>query len=302
MERILVIRSGAIGDLIVTLPVLAALREHYPDARLEVMGYPETLSLVHGRYYADAVASIDQAGMARFHVPGADLPDDLVRHLGAFDLILALVKDPNGTFCANLRCTGAKRVLGFDPLPSPECTTHMVDYTAEALKPLGIPVADRVPRLYPSAEDRAFVECFWHDRHLQSEPERWVVALHPGSGGRAKAWPADHFVRLARWISPTLDARVLLVSGPADAEAVEIMLGELREAPPLLVEGLALPELAAVLQRCDAFVGSDSGVTHIAAAVGTPTVAVFGPTDPRVWGPRGEGVHIVQVADWNETA
>ena len=110
------IRSGAIGDLVVTLPALRALRGHYPDARLEMMGYPATLELLRGRYYADAVASIDQAGMARFYVPDAQLPEPLVRYFGTFDLILAYVRDPDGVLYRNLRRTGAGQILSFEEM------------------------------------------------------------------------------------------------------------------------------------------------------------------------------------------
>lgn len=300
--RILVIRSGAIGDVVVTLPALKALREHYADAHLETMGYPQTLELLRGRYYADAVTSIDQAGMGRFYLPDSTLPDALVRYFASFDLILAYVRDPDGVFQENLRRTGAKQVLCFDPFPRPPRRIPMTHHTCEALIPLGIHAKDMKPKLHPSPSDKTFAEQFWNNHSLDDPPNQWIVALHPGSGNAAKSWPARHFVRLTRWLIRTDNAKILLVSGPADSLPVQTMLGALMGMPVLLVHGLALPQLAALLQRCNAFVGSDSGVTHMAAAVGTPTIAVFGPTDPQVWGPRGKSVHIVKIEDWNQAS
>jgi hypothetical protein len=113
------------------------------------------------------------------------------------------------------------------------------------------------------------------------------VAIHPGSGGRRKCWPAYRFAELAGH----LDAPVLLIEGPADADVCCEFTEAL--APSVLVvrvAGVSLPRLAALLVECRGYVGNDSGVSHLAAALGVPTVAVFGPTDPAVWAPRGSKV------------
>ena len=134
-----------------------------------------------------------------------------------------------------------------------------------------------------------------------------MLAAHPGSGGKQKNWPAARFAELmagcARKWGRVLAPRWLLICGPADEQVCQEVLNFLaapvgaaaKEHPviPRLVRGVSLVHLAAILAACKGYVGNDSGVTHIAAAVGTPTLAVFGPTDPKIWGPVGPNVRTV---------
>jgi heptosyltransferase-3 len=114
------------------------------------------------------------------------------------------------------------------------------------------------------------------------------LAIHPGSGASRKNWPAGAFQALARTVGPTQPW--LLVEGPADAACCE----PLRELPNVRVaRGLPPRVLGAVLARAGVYVGNDSGVSHLAAAWGAPTVALFGPTDPSVWAPIGPAVEVV---------
>jgi ADP-heptose:LPS heptosyltransferase len=115
------------------------------------------------------------------------------------------------------------------------------------------------------------------------------LAVHPGSGSRSKSWPADRFSRLVHALGAP---RFLLVEGPADAEAAATLRAA--HAGALVARGLTPRVLGAVLARAGAFVGNDSGVSHLAAAWGAPTVALFGPTDPAVWSPVGPRVKAVR--------
>jgi ADP-heptose:LPS heptosyltransferase len=121
------------------------------------------------------------------------------------------------------------------------------------------------------------------------EDER-ILAIHPGSGNPAKNWSPNHFAGIADWAAGR--ARVLLISGPAQDRVQEVR-GNLKKATPFIAENLSLLQLAAILRRCTAYLGNDSGITHLASSLGLPTVALFGPTDPEVWGPRGASVRIM---------
>ncbi len=281
-ERILVIRAGAIGDLILTLPALEALRKRFPGAHLKVMGHPHSLELIAGQREIDAVSSINRREAAHLYIPNVPIPDALKRTFGVFDLIVAYVAETEGTLIGNLRRAGAKRVISWPPFPS-RCT-HEVDHLLEALRPLGIASSKNVPELVPTPLDRAFAGRFWSTHNLR--PSQTVLALHPGSGSPSKCWPPERFARIADWAIESLSAAVLLIAGPADEEAKDQTLSRMK-GTPVLATNLTLPRLAALLERCTAFLGNDSGITHLAAAVGTPTVGLFGPTDPRIWGPRG---------------
>jgi heptosyltransferase-2 len=120
-----------------------------------------------------------------------------------------------------------------------------------------------------------------------------LLGVHTGSGGARKNWPIQMFRRVAEsWLSLPGRGLVLTV-GPVEEEARKEALDLPANAQTLVLQGEPLPRVAAMLARCAAFIGNDSGITHLAAAVGAPTLAVFGPTDPALWAPRGKAVRVV---------
>jgi ADP-heptose:LPS heptosyltransferase len=139
------------------------------------------------------------------------------------------------------------------------------------------------PDLEPTPSDDTDADAFLHGRLA-----RGFLAMHPGSGAPAKNWPSERFAALATELSP---GPFLLVDGPADAAAVAGLDGA---GPFVRASRLPLRTLGAVLRRAGLFVGNDSGVTHLAAAWGTPTVALFGPTDPETWSPVGRRVAVAR--------
>jgi ADP-heptose:LPS heptosyltransferase len=166
-----------------------------------------------------------------------------------------------------------------DPQPRAGCG-HAADWYAGALDEIGVPRPGHVDALLPSAEERAAAE------EVTRRLPPGFLALHPGSGARSKNWPAERFAGLADALAP--GQRVAVVHGPADDAAVSRLTTLLPRARVLAA--LPLPVLGAVLSRAGLFVGNDSGVSHLAAAYGAPTFALFGPTDPDVWAPPGARV------------
>jgi len=122
---------------------------------------------------------------------------------------------------------------------------------------------------------------------------RVTVALHPGSGSIKKAWGAHSFATLAETLRSNHRAQIIVPVGPADTTVSKDYFTLMPSHGSILLHNLPLDELAAILKQCSLYVGNDSGITHLAAAVGTPVVALFGPTDPQVWGPRGGNVSIL---------
>ncbi len=285
MDSALVIRGGAIGDFILTLPSLRVLREAFPAARVEIVGYPHIAALVEKRHYADAVRPIDQRGMAAFFADRAELDPALCTYLSSFDLVVSFLYDPDEIFQRNLTRAGAPRVIAADSRP--QASVHACDHLARWLEQIGLPSRIETPRLFPNDDDAAAAAAL----HPAAVLPR--VALHLGSGSPRKNWPVGRFVELARLLAAK-GFEVLVVDGPADGEAQRQFWGI--PLPPGIrrCSGLTLPVLAALLARCAAFVGHDSGLTHLAAAVGTPVCAIFGPTDPRIWRPRGAKVVVLR--------
>jgi ADP-heptose:LPS heptosyltransferase len=294
IKRILIIRTGAVGDFIFTLPSIRAIRKHFPDAYIEVMGYSERAILAEHRYYADRVSSIDRHGISLFWVKDSELSEDLKEYFGSFGLIVLYSYDKDGIFSDNLRRTGHLNVITIKPLPPSGDHRHIVDYFLDSLKFFGIQSDDPMPRIFPEESSRDYATRFFRDHHLGSGRDDFVVAIHPGSGGHKKEWSKERFVYVADWLADKNNAMVLLISGPADTEAVNDILKGLKKAKPILVHGVSLAQLAPIIERCHCFFGVDSGITHLSVAVGTPTVALFGPTDPDIWGPRGNNATVLR--------
>lgn len=179
----------------------------------------------------------------------------------------------------------ARRVLAHDPAPGPAAGPAGL-WLARPLAALGLdPVAPPPTLVFTEEENRAA------DRIATSLPTRFL-ALHPGSGAPSKGWPPERFVGLLAAVEP--DQRWLLVLGPAEGDGPPALVGH---AHAVTVPGLPLRVLAALLSRAGLFVGNDSGVSHLAAAAGAPTLALFGPTDPSVWAPVGPAVEVVRSRD-----
>lgn len=277
--RFLVVRGGAIGDFIVTLPVLQALRAQWPHAVIEIWGYPHIAQLAVAGGWADSVVSLDRADMARFFVPNPEFSESQVATIRSFDLIFNYLHDAVGQVRSNFLLAGARQVISGSPIIK---AGHAIPFLLEPLQALAIYETELVPELDLSGEARAEARRHLRQLGLTGRP----VAIHPGSGGVAKKWPLARFVQMIRqcWEA---GREVVAIVGEADREETDYFRRNMPELP--LLADMSLVELAALLTECQLFLGNDSGITHLAAAVGLPVVALFGPTDPAVWGPRGRG-------------
>ncbi len=293
VQSILIIHQGALGDFILALPALETLRKTFRQARSVIMGYPRILGLVHERFYADDIFSVDQKGMASFFNREGSLDVPLSEFFKMFDLIVVFGKDGEGTIVGNLRRVCRGRILSINSFPPWDEKVHATDYLLKQLDQYGVRASASHPKLYLRKSDRAWARDFWESKGVTQEERSKVIILHPGSGSKKKAWPLDRFLSLARTLQDRLGSRMLVVLGPAEGSDVRKAF----EAPgphgPVLATGLTLLQLASVMEGCRFFVGNDSGITHMAAALGLPTVAIFGPTERRVWAPRGEETVVV---------
>ncbi|MBM4333475.1 MAG: glycosyltransferase family 9 protein [Deltaproteobacteria bacterium] len=286
-EKILIIHLGGIGDLLLTLPTLRIFRQAFPRSTLKLMGHPERLSLVAFDLQAKSLHSIDQAGMSYFYAEGELLQPGLSDFFSSFGVVLTFGKTSRGSLSENLKRAGVGRIILLPSFPAEELEIHVSDYLVESLKISGIGGENSFSPLRLPEEAMSFARGFLGNLGWK-EGER-VLAIHPGSGSPAKNWSPENFVRVADGVSER--AKVLLISGPAN-DGVEKVKKALKKADSFVVDNLPLIHLAALLQTSTAYLGNDSGITHLAAALGIPTVAIFGPTDPAIWGPRGPGVWI----------
>jgi len=287
VQKILIIHSGGIGDLLLALPAMRLFRRAFSSSILELMGRPERLSLVGFDLHAESIHSIDQAGMAYFYSDAQTLPPRLSTFFSSFRVALVFGRTNGNILAENLKRAGVDRVITIPPFPETVSGIHVSDFLVESLRASGIEGENSFIPLRLSEDRVSFARDFLADVGLkEGDP---LLAIHSGSGSPAKNWDSKNFARVADWVSDR--AQVLLISGPADG-GIEEVRRAMKKAKPIFVENLPLIQLAAVLNWATAYVGNDSGITHLAASLGMPTVAIFGPTDPTIWGPQGPRVRI----------
>jgi len=287
ISRILVLRGGAVGDFILTLPALQALRKRWPSAYIEIIGYPHIACLAQRSGLIDGITSLDKAWIARFFSIGPSISGEQAEYVESFDLILSYLYDPDETILRNLSAAGARQVIYGDPIVK---NTHAVEHLMKPLETLAIyPEEPECPNL------ELWDSCLENGRRHTEKYGSRVLAMHPGSGSLSKNWPIGRFVRLAEQLSSQSSVTSLFIIGEADSE-ISGTLDDWNSRVPVLSQ-CSLLELAEVLSACKGYVGNDSGVTHLAASLGIPVVALYGPTDPGIWGPRGPNVRIIRAAN-----
>lgn len=289
MNRILVIRGGAIGDFVLTLPAVKLLRDAFPQAHIEILGHQHIIALADRRFYADAIRSIESGPLATFFARDAALPVELTEYCGSFDVILSYLFDPDGTFHNNLKRCGIKGfIAGPSKLGGHE---HAALQLARPLEQIGLHVKNPAARIYPTEADREFA------RNFQGDSRKPFSALHPGSGSQTKNLPIEKWEKLGEHLF-ACDRAVLVITGEADEERVEVLETAWKDKPARFAKNLPLPYLAALLES-SVFIGHDSGISHIAAAAGARSILLFGPTDPAVWAPANENVTVLRAPDRN---
>jgi ADP-heptose:LPS heptosyltransferase len=219
------------------------------------------------------VHDLDRAELAQLFVK-----QDRPPQIGSFDLAVSFLSDPDSTIAANLRAVGIPRVVSISP--TVQGGQHASDHLARALDALGL----------PRPGSPVFIQV------TKAPATQRQLAFHIGSGSEKKNWPLPCWNELIRSVAEHFDD-FLLVSGEADTNRLAAFKAH-NQIPGLRVlHNENLRELANQLAASRVFIGHDSGVTHLAAAIGLPTIALFGQTDPKIWGPLGSQVRIVASVD-----
>jgi len=269
------VRGGALGDYVLTLPLIRALRAAVPEARLILVGDPATTRLAGD---AERIDPDDRHWSQLYTSAGA--PQTLRERFSDCRLLVACVAGgsdaaPPG-YLENLSALCPRLLVG-DPLPTPGQQRHMSARLLDPLREAGFSLPDdSVPRI----------------ELPQSAPGEELVILHPGSGSRDKCWPAERFVSLLAWLEGQ-GQRVGILWGPVE-EARRFEFPQALAATSKRLCPESPLDLAGHLAAARLYVGNDSGPGHVAAAVGCPTLSLFGPTDPRLWRPLGPRAHVLR--------
>jgi heptosyltransferase-2 len=288
--RILIIRGGAIGDFILTLPAIALLRDAFPTAHVEILGTRHILALAENRFYADEIRSIEYAPMAGFFNPKADLDPELCAYFSGFNQVISYLFDPDDFFKGNLERAGVRNLLVADPRVGDHA--HATRQLAAPLQRLALFLEEPAAQFFPTDADLETA------RDLLPRGQHPLIALHPGSGGERKIWPTDRWIDLIpRLTADHPTAHFLIVGGEADAAPLAAFRAAHAATTHVhFLTDLPLPTLGAVFSQCDAYLGHDSGISHLAAAAECPCLLLFGPTDPSIWSPQNESVRVLHAA------
>jgi heptosyltransferase-3 len=283
VRSMLIWHQGALGDLLLAGPALMAVRRHYPRARLVGLGHPERWGLLARTLSLDEVWDSGESRWAQLFAAGP-LSPELQDRLARFQLALVFSPSIATPVPGRLRQAGIPAVYWVPSFPE-DGHESVAALQARHLTGSGLGVApDGFHLSLPEPAD---------DLPAWSGSGGWL-AVAPGSGQAAKNWPLAHYYEVSRALAWEYKLGVVWLTGPAEAAWLPYLRGLAAAQGHLLLAGASLQRVAAVLSRCRLFLGNDSGLTHLAAALGGPAVlALFGPTESRVWAPPGVRVRVL---------
>jgi len=281
VRRVLVIFPGSLGDFICFLPALQAIGRKYPREMVELIGRREVVQLAGDWLLVAAIHSIDRCEVAQLFSPTDGVNKETSRFFSRFRAVYSWTAYGDAHFAAKLKnlVEGPVATFPFCRGQGEEHTsTHYLRCLREPQRPF--------PQLSPGAEELRWAESYWQDQGLGSSP---VLVLHPGSGSLRKQWDLPGFEEVARWWTKEKVGEVVVILGPAEEEK-----GLRWREKGYVTRGLSLSYLAALLYKATAYIGNDSGVSHLAGVMDAAGVIIFGPTDPRQWRPLGGRLVVVR--------
>ena len=303
-QRGLIIQPGAIGDCVLTLPLAAFMKEALGLGGVDMLGHSEYIEFLPGRSCIDGINSIDSVDIHRLFGDKKQFDladrDPLISAFGGYAWIATFLGEPNSNFEHNLiytaNCSGSAEIMTLALKPPKEFAGHVADfYIQQCIAQAGLSAAPEQAQHFDSLIKATSADIV-RGRELLLEagldPDQRPIVIHPGSGGPKKCWHLDNFSAAAQRLKSN-GLQALFLLGPAEADRYgKAEIQKISSAAPCL-SGLSLTEVLGLLACADAFIGNDSGITHLAAGLGIRTFALFGPTDPCLYGPIGRQVTIL---------
>jgi lipopolysaccharide heptosyltransferase II len=308
--HILVVKLAGIGDLLLATPALRALRETYPQARIDLLVTPDSAGLLNGWEVINNIIVLDKYVF--------DHMKQVVKHpqvllslkdfwstlqAGGYDAVLLLhhLTLPFGRLKHQLlmRATGAKWRVGLDNGHGWFLNVHVKDdgfgakheaeYCMAIAEAVGATIRNKHLELPLSEDERRQARQLVYDNGTAESTLHPIIAMHPGSGGysTARRWAPERFAQLANTLSHDVGGQIFLMGGPEETTLHQQIMGMLASDVPVrsLAGKGSIKVAAAVLELVDLFIGNDAGLMHLAVAVNTPTVAIFGLSNHKAWGP-----------------
>ena len=292
-RRILVVKLDHLGDVLLATPVFSNLRQAYPDAELHALTGTWSRVVLERHPDVDKVLAYNSPSFSRTGQPTSlretfQLYKQLRRQ--KYDLLVVLRNDWRTVCFALLRVT-PKRLdratlqvankLGFSQFTGIHETTRNLDVLQKA----GIPTPIQITTFSVREKDEKWTSDFLGGLHI--DKERPLIAIHPGSPIPIKRWMPERYAELTDWLIARKRAQILFVGVEDEIPIITEIQGLMRAETNNIAGKTSLTQLASILQTCNVFIGNDSGPMHLAAAVGTPTIGLYGPGDPTRFGPVG---------------
>ena len=283
--KILVSRLRFIGDIVLTIPVIELLREKFREAHIDYLGDRHGVELLEGnpdlneiiRYDFSANEVVEQIRVAS------------ILRRKKYDIAIDLFGNPRSAIV--VRLSGAKMRIGGNFGWRGKLFTHpitvkgrmtAVSFHLKYLEPLGIHETYRRPQIF--LNDAEVHEAGTFLAGLGIDKSQPTVGMHIGATWPAKVWMPEYFAALSDLVSEKLNSNIVVTYGPKDAAYLE-KFSELVKTKFVLIKPESLRRLAAIISRCNVYVSNDAAPMHISAAVGTPTIGIFGPGEPDIWFP-----------------
>ncbi len=284
-QRRLVLFPGSLGDAVCALPAIQHLSQEYPQTCvLAVRG--EAFELYSALPFAKDVISLEGQIFSQLFLFPPLVSEEAHQFFSSFSAIVSWYGHTNVQVVDNLQALSSGRVRSFAFFIGQE-ESHAVAYY---LRCVGVDDLRRPSLRIPEAVLQ-WRDQYWHQQDWDLSQK--TLLLHPGSGGKKKRWSAEGFRRIAAWWQSQQRGKALILLGPAEASEVQ----EWREVGEI-ISGLSVWQVAALLSRVDRYVGNDSGVSHLAGAIGARGVVVFGPTQPQQWRPLGGKLSVLHNASY----
>ena len=315
-RRILVIRMDLIGDLILSLTVVRALKRTYPEAEIDLLAIPASAKVAIFDPHLTRIITYDPKAL--FQPKNWRQAWSLIHQLRSrhYDLAISIYAHWAATLAV---LSGAKRRVGYGPEAYPGFMTdsvpggipgrwrhwapldnkHEVDYCLQLAQAAGATLTpqDRIPRLYVDEQTDLEVEQLLRQEGVQ--PGKPLIACHINSNnGQSKRWPIPHWATLIDRLIRQEGAYVVLTGAPGDMPQIEAVIQRMHEHAINLAGKTSLTQLAALLQRADLLISGDSGPLHMGVACGTPIIGIYGPTNPSLGGPVSPDATILRSGIW----
>ncbi len=298
MKNILLIRLSSLGDIVLTSPAIRAVRQHFPQAHISMLVAKQSADLLTENPHLDEVIPFDRKAGNK----DTGEMRRIIRLLREqrFDLAIDFQRKFRTSLLAYL--SGAKCRVGYHQPNGVLCTVrvpehsnkairagriasaHAIDRYFDLLHAIGVEATDRTLELFITDADRDFSCEILATKDI--EANRMKIGLFPGAGWKLREWMPDRFASIGDRAAEHFDAQVLLFGGPHEGELVQQVENLMTTEAISLAGTLPIRQLAALIERCDLFVTNDTGPMHVAAAMHTPTVALFGPGDHIRFQPR----------------